>query len=308
MMRTPSHVLVGGLGFIGYHLAVRLREQGFHVVVLARRGSIEKRAALAQELIEWGVEVRDAGVNVTSKAVIEANPYVIYHLAGKPGGPYKIQYESHVGLLEEEIKAALETSARLVYVSSIAVSADIAEAPPGSRVSESHAPPRLDAEFSTIHSQTKALGEKTLVDSGVERWAIIRPGLVFGPRAPHREWRLLGLSVRMRIAPVVHGVPVVNVLDVAEILYMAGLGGFDGRWIHAVAEGISYRDVVEALCRLRGKSWCLEVPVGPLLGLGRVAGRGSASRLAWSIVRKRYKYYSEYLQAYPWRLEPVGEG
>lgn len=300
-----THVLVGGLGFVGYHLAVRLLETGVSVVILARHHSIIHRRELFNELADMGVHVRDAGERITKEHIIEANPLTIYHLAGKPGGPFKKQYESHVKLLEVEVEAALQTTARLIYTSSIAVAADIADKPPGDVVVEDDAPPTEDSVFTTIHSQTKAMGEVLLRNSGLKKWSIIRPALIFGPRAPHEEWRILKLLVSLNIAPKIRSVPVVNVKDVAEILYMAGQGGFDGQWVHAVADKINYNDIVREYCSLHGKKRCLRLPADLLIKIGGLAPKTSPLKLSWSILRKGYQYKSSRLRGFPWRLKPV---
>ncbi|MCE4627419.1 MAG: NAD(P)-dependent oxidoreductase [Desulfurococcales archaeon] len=305
MNRAPSHVLVGGLGFVGYHLAMRLKKQGYRVTVIARRRSIQKRGDLFHELQSSGIEVVDAGDHINRELLIELDPLVIYHLAGKPGGSYKVQYESHVRLLDVEIEAALKTSARVVYTSSIAVAADIADKPAGSTITEEDAPPNREASFTTIHAETKAAGETILLESGLKKWSIIRPGLIFGPKSPHIEWRIMRALSKLHISLILEGIPVVNVKDVAEILYMAGQGCFDKQWIHAVADKIEFKDVVNEYCQLYGKDKCIKLPATIITKLGRVTPRSSPARLSWSLVRKRYRYRSARLKGFPWRLRPV---
>ncbi len=79
----------------------------------------------------------------------------------------------------------------------------------------------------------------------------------------------------------------------------------DGRWVNVVSPFTHERVAVEFCRRVSGSQRCLSGPQGPLLRLGRLAGRGSPLRLAWSIISRRYKYRSKLLEAYEWRLEPL---
>ena len=306
-----GHVLVGGLGFLGTNLALLLQERGHRVVVVARRSGYERRRDLARILEAAGVEIMIVD-SVGPDHVKGAE--VVYHLAGKPGGPLRVNLESHVHLLERELEGAAETGSRLVYVSSIGVVADASPLPPGSVVREEETHlwglkrEEFRERFSSVHSYTKALGERTLVEKGSElggKWAIVRPALVYGPYAYHQEWKTMRIAARLWMAPSSRRVPVVNVVDVAELLYEAGTGAYDGSWVNAVAEGISLSDVSRAICRSMGRSRCMPVPVDLMIALGRLAPYTSPSRLAWSIVRKKYSYRSRVLSGREWRLEPV---
>jgi len=306
------HVLVGGVGFLGVNLAKTLAERGVGpIVVVARKSSLERRRVLAKVLEDLGVELRV--VDSVGPGHVKGAE-TIYHLAGKPGGSLDVNMESHVRLLEREIEGAAETGSRVVYVSSIAVPADAAPSPPGSLVAEEEEhlwglqEDGFERVFMTHHSYTKALGERLLLGADARlggRWAIVRPALVFGPYAYHPEWRMMRLAAKLRLAPKSKRVPVVNVLDVAEILADAGEGRLDGAWVNAVAPRYSLSDVAEAVCRAVHGGRCLGVPADPLLSLGRLAPRGSPQRLAWSIVRRRYQYSSRILAGREWRLEPA---
>ena len=300
-----THVLVGGLGFLGANLVEELVGRGHRVVVVARRSSVGRRQWLRRVIESLGATVHVAEGRVEAPDIARFSPDVVYHLAGKPGGPRSVQWEAHVGLLEREMEAAEETGARIVYVSSIAVVADASPLPPGSLVveEEEHLWGRRGV-FQTHHSETKAEGERRLV-SWRGRWAILRPGLVYGRHAYHREWRLARTLARLRLAPVVAGAPVVGVHDVARIAAMAGEGSLDGRWVNVVSPFTHERVAVEFCRRASGSRRCLRIPQGPLLRLGRLAGRGSTLRLAWSIVSRRYRYRSRILEGYEWRLEPI---
>ncbi|MCE4620333.1 MAG: NAD(P)-dependent oxidoreductase [Desulfurococcales archaeon] len=299
MARAPW-LLVGGLGFIGEHLAYRLRQQGLEVLVLARRRSIKKRRRLAGRLEKAGVQLIPSQRDfITAEDIEKLSPAVVYHLAGKASGSWSVQWEAHVGLAEQIVQAATRVGARIVYVSSIAVASDAAEASPGEIITEHDVPPGPEAAFETIHAETKATGERVISSSG-GRWVIVRPGLVYGPGEAHSEVKLLRTAAKLRVAPISRLVPIVHVVDVADILSMAGHGGFDGKVLHLVSK-YTLGDLALELCSGR----CLRASVDGLLSLGRLAPRSSKLRLAWSLVRRRYRYRSRVLQTYPWRLGPV---
>ena len=298
-------MLVGGLGFVGYHLINALLDSGAEPIVLAKRDTIRRKKHLYDAVTRLGVDVASLDPRELARVIIDINPEVIYHLAGKPGGPMKIQSQAHVELLRHEIEASKATGSRIVFFSSIAVAADVADQPPGSTVTEDKAPPTTNADFKTIHSETKALGETLLLDSGVEKWSILRPGLIYGPNAPHLEWRLIRAFIFSRIKPVIDNVPVVNVVDVADIAVQSGEGRFDGKWLHVVADTIEFSDVADGLCKSRNRTRCMELPLTWLMGLGSIAPRSSPLRLSWSIISRGYKYRSIHLSGYEWRLQPL---
>lgn len=296
---------MGGLGFVGHHLINALLDSGVKPIVLAKRDTILRKRRLYDAVTKRGVDVVSLDPNELARVITDINPEVIYHLAGKPGGPMKTQEQAHVELLRHEIEASKTTGSRIVFFSSIAVAADIAGKPPGSTITENEAPPTTHADFKTIHSETKARGETLLTSSSVGKWSILRPGLIYGPDAPHLEWKLIRAFIRFRIKPVIDNVPVVNVVDVANIALQSGEGRFDGKWLHVVAETIEFSDVVDGLCSSHNRARCIGLPFTWLTRLGSIAPRSSPLRLSWSIISRRYKYRSIYLSGYEWRLLPL---
>ncbi len=298
---AERHLLVGGVGFLGVNIASRLAGEGVEVVVLARRSSVERRRRLASVLEKLGA--RMVVVETLGPGDVErVEPDVIYHLAGKAGGPYRVQWEAHVGLLEREIEAAERLGSRIVYVSSIAPAVDASPLPPGSTlVEEEEHLWGAKQGFETIHAETKAEGERRLVATRLY-WAILRPTLIAGRYSYHVEWRIVRLLARLGLAPNAR-VQAVSAGDVARIAVEAGRGGFDGRWVN-IASPYTMGDYALATCKGLGRRRCARIPVEAALRLGRLAPRSSPARLAWSIARKRYIIASRLLEGFEWSLEP----
>jgi len=301
------HALVGGLGYLGLNLARAVVEAGEEPVIVARRLSVEKRRGLADAARRIGAKLFIVDSPRIGAGDVEAvEPDVVHHLAGKAGGPRRPQWEAHVGLLREEMEAASRLGARLVYVSSIAVPSDAAPLPPGATVAEEeeHLWGRTP-RFETVHAETKAEGERLLVGSRL-KWAILRPALVTGRYSYHPEWRLVRLAARLGLAPAAPA-PVVSAGDVARVALQAAEGRLDGAWVNLAAPNATLADAALETCRALGRSRCLRVPVGWIAAAGRLAPRTSPARLAWSIMRKRYRFESRVLAGFDWRLEPALE-
>jgi len=278
-------LLVGGVGYIGYHLAGELARQGHRVVVLSRPGSVARRRRLAGGLRDMGARVVVGPVS--GEMVARSGADAVYYLPGKPGGPRESVWEAHYGVLKRVLPGVEELGARLVYVSSIAVTADLLRAPPGSVAVEEERHLVGPGRPETFHSESKMEGER-LTASYRGRWSIVRPGLVYGGRYGHFEWRLLRLACRFGLAPGSRWAPVVSVEGLARLLALAGEGRADRLWINAVEP----RSMLQALRRYCGARIGLEL--GWLVGVGRIAGRGSVLRLAWSIVGRKNLFRSRH--------------
>ncbi len=306
------HVLVGGVGFVGANLAVELVERGYSVVVASRRGSVERRPGLARFLEGLGVRIVVArslwGLDMGGLGD------VYYYLPGALTGGYRAMLEAHVKLLEKTISDVAETGAGLVYVSSIAALGVGREWRRGCTVYEEERHLAGDRVYPSIHMETKAMGERLLVEKGgaLGWWSIVRPGVVFGPWGGHLEWRLLYMASRLRVGPRLgRGVPHIYSQDLARILADAGEGRHRGAWVNAVDPlHPDLADLFRALCRGLGHSRCATIPVWPLVSLaGRASGRGSPLRLIYSILAHGCRYDSRRLEGFQWTpLEEQARG
>ncbi len=301
------HALVGGLGYVGYSLAARLAQRGERVVVVARRPSLRlaARRRIAEALQALGVEVtvvKGRRIDVGDLEALEADVY--YHLAGKISGPYRVQWEAHVGLLSRVLEAASKLGSRVVYVSSILAYGRDPRLPSGSTVYEEES---LDdgRVRRSIHARTKWEGERLLAREAPRRgvkWSIVRPGLVVGPMAYHMEWSIARALARLRLYPSSPArINLVYSLDLAEILARAGEGRFDGKWVHAVADYYpTMGELFGLACRVLAGAPCLGIPLDGLPYLARYAPPSTAAAAVGEALSWRYTFKSRYLQDFEW--------
>jgi nucleoside-diphosphate-sugar epimerase len=300
------HVLVGGVGFVGINLAAELK--GSHeVVVVARRSSMKRRPGLSNDLSKMGVDVAVLD-SITPEALSKLGGDVYYHIAGKISGSYREFEEAHVGLLRQVIQAASQVSARVVYVSSTAVAAELRGVPRGSLVEEEdeHLNPKVFIHR-TPYEVTKAEGERLLVSEGRRlggRWSIVRPSLVFGPWGYEAQWKITlwaakrGLTLRFGSRNMVYSG------DLARILAMAGSGAFDGRWVYANWPfDVDISDVGQTICRMLRKG-CHAVSARWAIRLA-AAVPSSPFKMMYRMLSNNYKYSSRYLSDF--KFTPLEE-
>ncbi len=282
---TDTHVLIAGVGYLGLTLARHIADEtGDRIIVVARRRSL-RRKLIVRQLQDTGAEI--VADNTISADLIPKGDYY-YYLAGKPGGRYKDVWEAHVGVLERILSKL--SGSTLVYISSIAVTADLSPSPPGSVVYEEEEHLKGRGRFETYHSETKAMGERLVRDKHNGSWTILRPGLIYGGLNPHIEWRLIRMLCRLRLAPYSPFAPAVSVSNVARIAFEAATRGhLEGRWVNLVEE-----EGMEKAVRYECPKGRL-VDTTAFLSIGKIMSRGSPLRLAWSIVSKRYVYRSRHV-------------
>ena len=261
-------VLVGGIGFVGINLAEELADHG-EVVVVGRPSSARRRPRITAALRGLGADVVLLD-RIDSSSLASLGGDVYYHVAGVLVGPPSAFWDAHVNLLREVVSAASQTGSRVVYVSSTAAMGEALGRPPGSTLTEeeNHLDPR---EFSqgTVYEVTKAEGERLLVRSSEAlggRWSIVRPSLVFGPWGYEVQWPLVYHLARRGIAPFFGSRNLVYSRDLARILWDAGRGLYDGRWVIASwPQDVDMGDVAVEICGQLGVACRLRVDVGWLL-------------------------------------------
>ncbi|MGC9072251.1 MAG: NAD-dependent epimerase/dehydratase family protein [Acidilobus sp.] len=300
------HVIVGGVGFVGVGLAAELSGTS-EVVVAARPGSARRRPRIARELKRLGAHVAlSERLDVDFLERLSGDVY--YHVAGKLWGSMKELEEAHVNLLGRAVSAASKIGARVVYVSSIGVGAEMRGVPRHSTVAEEekHLDPAIFVHRGP-YEVTKAKAERLLVSRGSElhgRWSIVRPALIFGPWGYEVQWRFILGMARRGLAPYANSRNMIYIGDLTRVLAEAGSGKYDGKWVYASdPRDIDLGDVATEICRQEKRgcrrvniSWALKaiglLPVSPMYVTYRMISGG-------------YKFKSRFLEGF--RFTDLGE-
>lgn len=195
-----KHILVtGATGFIGGRLAQRLAtEEG--AVVTGTGRSLAKASFLQAS----GVQLVQADLMDTEKmARLVMGQDVIFHVAawmGRRGYAPELAYTLNVTATESLIRQAAAAGVRrFVLVSSIT-----AYEFPTTRMIGEDTP--LDPEQPEVYGRTKAIGEQraTMLASKFNiELAIVRPALVYGPRA--HSWTVSMVQLVQKGVPVIFG-------------------------------------------------------------------------------------------------------
>lgn len=269
--------LTGATGFIGGHVARKLRERGDDVRALVR--SPEKAGPLAElgcELVEGSLETPaeiEAGLEGCDAAIHGAAIYEV----GIPESRRPAMRDANVLGTERVLRAALEAGTpRVVYISTIAAFGDTH----GEVVDETYEHP--GAEFTTYYEQTKyeahQIARRMIDDEGLP-CVIVQPGGVYGP-GDHSE---LGNLTKQTLAgklPLIpfpdFGVVVVHVEDVADGVLLALDEGEIGEQYVLGADVTTNRELIQTIAEVGGRKPPTRAmptaliksiaPLGPLVG------------------------------------------
>jgi dihydroflavonol-4-reductase len=214
--------LTGGTGFIGGHVARKLRERGDDVVALAR--SPEKAAELRKlgcEVVEGDLTDTEAlrrGMEGVDAAIHGAAIYKV----GIPKSERPAMWETNVVGTEHVLDAAIDAGVgRIVYVSTVNVFGDTG----GEVVDESYERDESDG-FVSYYDETKYRSHQIARDR-IEKGApivIVQPGGVYGPGDHSELGNQLGQlqegKLRMKAFPEL-GLNLVYVEDVANGVLLA---------------------------------------------------------------------------------------
>ncbi len=269
--------LTGGTGFIGGHVARKLRARGDDVRLLVR--SAQKGAdleALGCELVVG--DLSDESVITTGLAGCDAliHNAAVYEV-GIPESEHRAMYEANVLGTEKTLRAALAANTpKVVYVSTVGAFGNTH----GEVVDETYEHPGL--EFTSYYEQTKyeahQIAKRLIADEGLP-CVIVQPGGVYGPD----DHSAIGTQINQFLAgkmPLMAfpdlGMNMVYVEDVADGILLALDKGETGEAYVLGGEITTMRELIGAVGRVADKKppsravptgmLKLMAPAGPLVG------------------------------------------
>jgi dihydroflavonol-4-reductase len=275
--------LTGGTGFIGGHVARKLRERGDDVRALAR--SPEKAAELSGlgcEMITGGLSDTTAiatGLRGVDAAIHCAGVYKV----GIPQSEHRAMYEANVVGTENVLRGALEAGTpKVVYVSTVGAFGNTR----GEVVDESYEHPGTG--FTSYYEQTKyeahQAAERLIAEEGLP-CVIVQPGGVYGPEDHSEIGNQLNqfLAGRMPLLAFPDaGFNMVHVEDVADGVLLALDKGEIGESYVLGGQITTMRELIGTLAKVADKRpprGTLPVglikamaPLGPVVG--KVMGTG----------------------------------
>jgi nucleoside-diphosphate-sugar epimerase len=269
--------LTGGTGFIGGHVARRLRARGDEVRALVRNpGKAESLAAAGCELVEGDLGDEAAIGRGLEGAEAAIHGAAIYEV-GIPRSRHRAMYEANVRGTERVLRAALDAGTpRVVYVSTVAAFGNTR----GRVVDETYEHP--GTEFTSYYEQTKheahRIAKRLIAGEGLP-CVIVQPAAVYGPR----DHSAVGQQIRQAAAgklPALAfpdlGLNMVHVEDVASGILLALDRGEIGESYVLGGEITTLREVVRAAAEAAGRRpprvtipaalLKLMTPAGPLIG------------------------------------------
>jgi dihydroflavonol-4-reductase len=246
--------LTGGTGFIGRHVARKLRQRGDDVRVLVRdldRGSTLE--ALGCELV-----LGDLGDEAAIAAGLEGCDALIHNAAiyevGIPASEHRAMYAANVLGTERVLRAALEAKTpKVVYVSTVGAFGNTH----GEVVDETYEHP--GKEFTSYYEQTKyeahQIAERLIAEHELP-CVIVQPGGVYGPEdhsaIGHQINQFLAGRMPMIAFPEL-GMNMVHVDDVADGILLALDKGVTGEAYVLGGEITTMRELIATVGRVADK-------------------------------------------------------
>lgn len=269
--------LTGGTGFIGAHVARKLRERGDDVAALVR--SPDKAGALRElgcELVEGDLSATDALRRGAEGADAVVHSAAVYKV-GIPKSERAGMWEANVAGTENVLDAAIAAGApRIVYVSTINVFGNT-----GGEVVDEHYQRDEGDGFVSCYDETKYRSHQIAGDR-IAKGApvvIVQPGGVYGP-GDHSEIgnqleQVRDGKLRMKAFPEL-GLNLVHVEDVADGVLLALDRGQIGESYVLGGELTTLGDTIDKAAAVCGRKpprltvppllAKASAPLGPLIG------------------------------------------
>ena len=269
--------VTGATGFIGGHVARKLRARGDDVAILARS------PAKARALHELGCEVIEG--DLSDRAAIERGVEgsdAVFHVAatykvGIPASERGAMHEANVGGTERVLDAPAQPGvARIVYVSTGNVYGNTK----GHVVDEAYVRPQ-PPDFLSQYDRTKYEAHQLALER-IAKGApivIVMPGGVYGPDDPSELGNMIDQArtgkLKLRLFPST-GFNYVHVEDVADGILLAHDKGRIGEPYNVAGQRSTIGELVDKVSALVGRKppratmppalMKAAIPVGPLVG------------------------------------------
>jgi dihydroflavonol-4-reductase len=268
--------VTGATGFIGGHLARKLRGRGDEVVALVR--SPAKASALSElgvQLVEGDLSSRDALDSALAGCDSAFHAAAVYKV-GIPKSERAAMRDTNVGGTERVLDAAADAGVkRIVYVSTVGVFGNTG----GVVVDESYKHPADD--FNSVYEQTKHEAHQVALDR-IAKGApivIVQPGGVYGPGDHSELGNMIDQTrtgkLKMLMFPGL-GFNLVHVEDVADGILLAHDRGEAGQAYVLGGEISTMGKLVEKVSALSSRKpptrelsptlMKLAIPIGPVVG------------------------------------------
>lgn len=286
--------VTGGSGFLGTALLPRLQAEGAAVVALARS------AHKAERLRKAGCEVAEGDLTEPDRLRHGMRDcHLVIHSAAALDGSYAQMFPATVTGTRNIMAAAVDMGVRrVVHVSSVAVYGLA-----GRRDVYTEDAPLAPSEYPYII--TKQMAEAAVKAAGADgavEWTILRPGLIYGPRAglwTRDFFRLARRQSAVFIGQGAGAAPAIFVDDVIELIIRQAITpAAAGEIFNCVMDPApSFREFIGAYQHLAGTRGWLAIPeplafalagVIALFAPRRTFARDLPDALDWMRSRRRY--------------------
>jgi dihydroflavonol-4-reductase len=269
--------VTGATGFIGGHVARKLRDRGDDVVALVRSpGKAGALRELGCELVQGDLSDDDAIAGATAGCDAVFHIGAMYKV-GIPKSEHPAMYDANVLGTQRVIDAATEAQvARIVYVSTGNVYGNTR----GKVVDESYERPQ-PPEFLSYYDETKWMAHKVAVDRFAKGAPVViaMPGGVYGPDDPSELGNLIDQTrtgkLKLRMFPD-SGFNFVYVEDLADGILAVHDRGKLGESYNLAGQQGTLGDLMDKTAALVGRKpprlvmppamMKLAIPIGPLVG------------------------------------------
>jgi len=174
-----KHVFVtGATGFLGSHLVMHLTTLGARITALTRR---PERDRYIRDLPNITIVQGDVTKLATMQSLITPDVDYVFHVAAVLSGSLDHQRKVNVVGTENVVRASANANVkRLIHISTIAVygyghQTDITETSSFTSSGDPYVISKQEAEARLIQVAS---------ETNLQSYSIIRPGMIYGPRAP----------------------------------------------------------------------------------------------------------------------------